>query len=235
MRGIKPEFWTDPDVVDVSPFARLLFIGLWGMACDNGHVQDSPKRIKMTILPADEVSTTALLDELAVELIVRNGGWLTIPTLPRHQRIDRRYFRTCDMPGCSIPDSGPVVERKTRSVPAVPPRVPAVRPLGQLDEGEGEGEGEEDQKTPATKTVADFDEFWKRYPKRADRGHALTAFKTALTKTDLPTLLAAADAYTEQTATSERKFIKNGATWLRGECWLDEAPEPVTDWVEWGT
>lgn len=147
IRGIKPEFWTDEKVVEASPFARLLFIGLWNMACDNGHVEDSSRRIKMTILPADDVSAAELLRELAgIGLIAREVGWITIPTLPRHQKIDRRYFRTCDHEGCEMPplksDNQPgkaVRERKTRRAPAV------VTPLARRDhgvDGDGEGDGE---------------------------------------------------------------------------------------------
>lgn len=41
--------------------ARLLFIGLWNFACDNGHLQDKPKQIKMRIFPGDDVNATELL------------------------------------------------------------------------------------------------------------------------------------------------------------------------------
>src|SRR5690349_8386566 len=38
IRAVKPEFWTDDEIVELSAFARLLYIGLWNLACDNGHV-----------------------------------------------------------------------------------------------------------------------------------------------------------------------------------------------------
>lgn len=102
IRGIKPEFWTDEKVVEVSPLARLLFIGLWNFACDNGHVEDKPKQLKMRILSLDECDVDALLGELAAaKLIERGDGIITIPRLAEHQRIDRRFFLCCDAPGCA--------------------------------------------------------------------------------------------------------------------------------------
>jgi hypothetical protein len=60
IRGVKPDYWTDEDIVDLSIPARLLFIGLWNYACDNGHLQDKPKQIKMRIFPGDDVNATEL-------------------------------------------------------------------------------------------------------------------------------------------------------------------------------
>ena len=151
IRGIKPEFWTDEKVVEVSAFARLVFLGLWNMACDNGHVEDSSRRIKMTILPADDVSCADLLRELeAIGLIERADGWITVPHLSAHQKVDRRYFRTCAFLGCSepplkaeMPAPKPIAERKTRRAHAV------VTPLPRRDhtvdgDGDGERDGERD-------------------------------------------------------------------------------------------
>ena len=122
IRGIKPEFWTDEKVVEVSPIARLLFIGLWTYACDNGHIEDRPRQIKLRILPADAEDVDALLGELKdVGLIERDAGWITIPTLTEHQKPDKRYFVTCDSPGCK--EAKPVV-RTRREAPPEPDEYP---------------------------------------------------------------------------------------------------------------
>ena len=161
MRGIKPDFWTDEDVVEVSAFARLLFVGLWQMACDNGHIKDSPKRIKMSILPADDVDIKSLLGELVeVGLVRRSGGWISVPNLGKHQRIDRRYFLTCEHAGCVKPAVG---DAENPPVPADPTtgtrRGHAGATPGPRDEGEGEGEGEGEKKRKASssKIASDLD------------------------------------------------------------------------------
>lgn len=108
IRGIKPEFWTDDAIVDLTIPARLLFIGLWNYACDNGHLEDKPKQIKMRLMPADDVNVSELLDELdAHGRIVRRDGWLVIPKFSTHQKPHKTWWATCDRPGCERPDDAP--------------------------------------------------------------------------------------------------------------------------------
>jgi len=155
MRGIKPDFWTDEDVVEVSAFARLLFIGLWQMACDNGHIKESPRRIKMSILPADDIDIKTLIGELVdVGLVVRTGRWLCVPKLSKHQRIDRRYFLTCDFDGCANPPGDtsetPELDHVDAHATTGPQRGHDGATRGPHDEGEGEGEGEGEEEPSLT-------------------------------------------------------------------------------------
>lgn len=97
IRATKPEFWTDEKTVSVSPLARLLFMGMWNYACDNGHLDDSPIQLKMRILPADNCDVSNLLAELvSAGLIVRRDGFVKIVNLTKHQNLDRRYLVFCD-------------------------------------------------------------------------------------------------------------------------------------------
>lgn len=103
-RTVKPETFTDAKVLQISPLARWLFIGLWTEACDNGHVADNNIELKVRLLPADNCDIEELLTELeTAELIVRDSGVITVPNLSRHQSIDRRYFKTCTVNGCCTP------------------------------------------------------------------------------------------------------------------------------------
>lgn len=105
IRGVKPDYWTDEGVVELSIPARLLFIGLWNYACDNGHVQDKSKQIKMRVLPTDEVNCAELLREIETQgLIQRADGWITIPNLSHHQKPHKRWYVTCEKPGCEMPE-----------------------------------------------------------------------------------------------------------------------------------
>lgn len=104
IRGIKPEFWTDEDITELTIAARLLFMGLWTYACDNGHLQDKSKQIKMRVLPADDCNVAELLRELEGKgLIRRANGWITVPNFVKHQKPDKRFFQVCDHPGCHKP------------------------------------------------------------------------------------------------------------------------------------
>lgn len=96
IRSIKPEFWSSEQVMECSPIARLLFIGLWNFCDDGGNHVDSEKTIKAEIFPGDDISSSdvrRLLDELSSNgLIVgytsENRNFLHI-TGWHHQRIDR--------------------------------------------------------------------------------------------------------------------------------------------------
>jgi hypothetical protein len=65
IRSIHPGLWTDETYVSLSPFARLLFLGIWNECDDMGSFEWSPVKLKMRLLPADSVDAVALLDELA--------------------------------------------------------------------------------------------------------------------------------------------------------------------------
>ena len=95
IRSIKPDFWTDEKIVELSAFARLLFIGLWNFADDDGRMVYSPKKIKMQIFPADTVDISELIAEIAgQELIavysVCKVAYVQIAHFSKHQKIDKR-------------------------------------------------------------------------------------------------------------------------------------------------
>lgn len=64
IRSVHPGLWTDEAFVSLSPFARLLFMGIWNECDDKGTFPWSPLTMKMRILPADNVDAAALMDEI---------------------------------------------------------------------------------------------------------------------------------------------------------------------------
>ena len=96
-RMIHPEIWTDDKFVSLSPLARLLFIGMWNFACDNGHLDDSALQIKMRVLPADNCDVPELLGELLDSgMVLRQGDYLKVVNLAAKQALDMRYLVFCD-------------------------------------------------------------------------------------------------------------------------------------------
>lgn len=94
IRTIKPDFWTDEKLTECSLSARLLFIGTWNFADDEGNLQASAKKLKMQIFPADNIDCQPLLDELIahgiiIEYSVNDEKFLHIKGFKKHQVVNR--------------------------------------------------------------------------------------------------------------------------------------------------
>lgn len=63
-RNIKPGFFKNESLAELSPLARLLFAGLWCLADRVGRLEDRPKRIRAEVLPYDDGSVDEMLGEL---------------------------------------------------------------------------------------------------------------------------------------------------------------------------
>ncbi|WP_313684164.1 hypothetical protein [Pantoea sp.] len=63
-RNIKPGFFTNDELAECSPLARLLFAGLWTIADKEGRLDDRPKKIKALVLPFDNVDCDDCLKQL---------------------------------------------------------------------------------------------------------------------------------------------------------------------------
>ena len=77
----------------------------------------------------------------------------------------------------------------------------------------------------------EFEAWYKRYPKKVARGAAIKAYRAARKKASAADLLTGLQAYTAETASFDRRYIAQPATWLNQERWLDEAPkvDPISD------
>lgn len=65
IRTIKPEFFTHSGLGELSAHHRLLFAGLWTQADRDGRLKDDPKKLKVVLLPYDDVDVNAMLTGLA--------------------------------------------------------------------------------------------------------------------------------------------------------------------------
>jgi hypothetical protein len=113
-RNIKPGFFRNADLVELSFEARLLFIGLWTIADREGRLEDRPKQIKMEIFPADSVDVNKLLESLAAtDMLLRyevaGKRYLFITNFLKHQTPHHKEAAS------SIPPP-PGLEQETRHV-----------------------------------------------------------------------------------------------------------------------
>jgi len=95
IRTIKPEFWTDEKLSQLSPIDRLVFIGLISMADDFGRVHDNVKIIDAYVFPNTDDSVRESLANLSRMLRIRRGKSsngtpiIEIANWAKHQRVDK--------------------------------------------------------------------------------------------------------------------------------------------------
>lgn len=160
IRSIKPDFWTSEQVMECSPIARLLFIGMWNFADDHGRLPAAPKTLKAQIFPADDIdakNVRGMIDELSSNGLIRlyevEGKEFLLVTGWHHQKIDKRQ-------PAKYPD--PPKEQS-----------PNVRRTVSTDLIGSEGIGEERKSCPVDKSTRtkqvyseEFEQkFWQPYPR----------------------------------------------------------------------
>lgn len=224
IRTIKPDFWTDGRIVRLSPFARLLYIGCWNFTlCDTGHLADDPFKLKLQVLPMDDVDIDALLAELIdsgrlVRVADQDGRtYLHVKRFGDHQKIDPRWKTRC--PACAQKDSlNPVETHPSLSELAETPELSPTLILGK------EGMGRESKKTssPKPSASAEFDAFWRDYPRKIGKGLARKAFDKALKRTDFQSIMSGLETLRIEVAGKDQQYIPHPTSWLNADRWADE-------------
>ena len=92
-----------------------------------------------------------------------------------------------------------------------------------------EPEPEKERINISAKADDGFDDFWQHVPKKAGKGQARKAWRSALKKADPETIIAAMQGYARQREGQDQQFTAHPATWLNGERWLDEAAPSQQD------
>jgi hypothetical protein len=230
IRTVKPEFFTDERMAQLSALARLLFIGLWCEADREGRLEWRPATLKWKYLPADDCDIAAVCKELVdagrvVTYTCENKLYAVIPSFREHQHINQR--------------------EQDSKIPA-PPGTKRVRARASTDnagsepvtargEGKGrelEGKGSNPPKSPKGDEHEKFVLFWQAYPSRGNaanpRRTASKAFTAAVKRGADPddlVRLAPSAAPAEKHGT---EFVPQAATWLNQDRWKD-APKPVAE------
>lgn len=101
IRSIKPSFWTDEKVGQLPHGGRLLFLGLWTYADDEGRLKLNLTELKVQLFPYDATLRSSDLQMWLEQLIalgmvqkyaVRDNevliDYLFVRNLTRHQKID---------------------------------------------------------------------------------------------------------------------------------------------------
>lgn len=206
IRTVKPEFWTDEKIVELSFEARLFFIGLWNYADDYGILEWSPKRIKMQLFPADNINIIELLHELHVAglIIVYTESQLIPPNLSEYERA--LYFKVCGW------DKHQKVDKRAPLKRPLPPGSAESQP--RIKEGNGSRKGMDQSRFP---------EFWTEYRRKEGKQKAEQAWEKNNLDSIADEIIADAKARNEKFEQwKDPKFIPHASTYLNQRRWEDQ-------------
>lgn len=107
-RNIKPSFFQNEELAELSPITRLSFIGMWTIADFKGCIEFRPKRLKVQLMPYDDCD----FEEIAINL--ERSGLIRIYSVAGRQYIKIINFEKHQNPhkneresGSDIPDYEP--------------------------------------------------------------------------------------------------------------------------------
>src|SRR6185312_3058738 len=170
IRSIKPETWEDQKLASLPRDARLLFIGLWSVADDDGRLRGFASFVKGKVFPYDSDMTNEVVDGLLNQLAsleriqryqVDGQDYIWICNFNKHQKID--HPSKSQIPAPPPPGKS---SRKIRESSRVA-REPSAKPRENFApdqersglEGKGEdGSGAENQ--PAPDLATSFQATW---------------------------------------------------------------------------
>jgi hypothetical protein len=246
IRLLKPDFFLDEDLAEISMAARLAFEGLWVQADKKGRLEDRPKYLKATIFPYNDVDMNALLDELAgynkkVPFITRYtvGGkkYIQINNFLKHQN-PHHTEKDSVIPAPEDGDKKAVTVKERLNNGEAPDKREVKEREDKDKENEGGGQG--NPPSPSSDYTEDFKAFWQVYPRKMGKTAAFKAWNARLKEKVSPDdLIKAAKNYAAKCKAdkTEERYIKHAETFLgpnkRYEDYLggnpDDPPEkPLT-------
>ena len=159
IRTIKPEFWEDEKLAKLPVHARLLFIGTWNFADDNGALLANPVLMKSHIFPYEDIGISTISEW--IDMLVENGmlirttyngkDYLVIRKFLIHQKINRKSIRI----NIPLPVVLQVIDEynKTHGVLTEPSLQEREQGMGKRNDGTGMEEEMKDESAPVGRPI----------------------------------------------------------------------------------
>ena len=159
IRTIKPEFWEDEKLAKLPVYSRLLFIGTWNFADDNGALLANPVLMKSHIFPYEDIGVSTISEW--IDMLVENGmlirttyngkDYLVIRKFLIHQKINRKSIRI----NIPLPLVLQVIDEynKTHGVLTEPSLQEREQGIGKRNDGTGMEEEMKEELTPVGRPI----------------------------------------------------------------------------------
>ena len=262
-RNIKPGFFTNDLIAEMSPWARLTFIGLWTLADKAGRMLYRPKKIKMELFPGDNIDVEPLIDELIthgfVEVYEADGiAVLAVINFTKHQNPHPKEKES------ELPPKKPVestIRGKSRqAVESNGPAAKSSEPTGLIPDIRIPDSGSLNADNPQSRDGADapdrckpprkkskgktlspeqierFERWYSEWPRKVNRAKAEEKWAEIDPDDELTEVMV---AKTQEWASSPEwtkdggQYIPHPATWLHNKRWTDGSPSKPADDQSW--
>ena len=159
IRTIKPEFWEDERLAKLPVYARLLFIGTWNFADDNGALLANLVLMKSHIFPYEDIGISTISEW--IDMLVENGmlirttyngkDYLVIRKFLIHQKINRKSIRI----NIPLPVVLQVIDEynKTHGVLTEPSLQEREQGIGKRNDGTGMEEEMKEESAPVGRPI----------------------------------------------------------------------------------
>ena len=247
-RMVSPEFYTDEKILELPIPARLMFIGIWNHADDEGIIKYSPKQLKVQIYPADEEITLNTIIEY-IELMVKlklltkgtnidDSPLLKITKWTDHQKINRptlsKYvFVPLQTNNNSVIDHGSISEESVSDHGGlIEDSLPIEYNIKEvkLKEKKLIEDNIKSKKNPEKQTKQDFtfDSVYSIYPVKKSKQASMKAFKR-IPKRDLNGFKRGLEAHIKYWEGNDvdKQFIPHLSTFINQKRWEDEITQPT--------
>jgi hypothetical protein len=242
IRSIHPGLWTDEAFMALSAHARLLIIGIWTEAFDDGVFEWKPLTLKARIFPVDVVDVPALLDELVTGAFVRreevDGRFVGLIRNFRHFQRPKKPNSS----GLFRPEWGTYVGITTDSGEPVPNQSATDgEKSSQMEDGGGRREDEDTTPPPVPASVGarvEFEDVWEAFPHNPSSSEAKGREAFArINAADHQAVLDAAIRYSRwfagdceergRTLEAGARYVPTLAKWLDGGQWREAGSLPI--------
>jgi len=233
-RMIDPEFWRDEKIAQLKHMERLLFIGLWNYADDEGYGRASPTLLKADIFPYDVLKASeieaGLANIAALDMIILYsvGGqsYYQVVNFKKHQTINRPTKSVFPRPDPSLTEHslsthGVLTESSLSTHGALTPNIKEEK----IKEDKRKENNTKEKKSTDVDAQVWFERFWTLYPKKTAKKDAIKAWSKIRPEQSLfESIIAGVErwAASEQWRKDNGQYIPNPATFLNGERWNDE-------------
>lgn len=244
LRSVNTKFWDDPFISTLTPEEKLLFLYLLTNPLTNvlGIYEITLKRISN-----DTGLSQAKIETMLVTVFGERGkvhwtnNYIVLPNFLKNQNLNpfmqagamKIYDKLPDWLKDSILEQPPKGYQSLRQAILNSNSNSKGNSNGNSNKknsGSGEKENTPEIKKDKNITLGNFDQFWERFPKKADKGKALDSWKKLCTQkpNDRPSWKMIRSAIYEQKKSGrwqEEEFIPHPATWLNQQRWLDDPKE----------